>query len=138
MRLRKSGMARLRRFRHETGVEATQKRRRKPVSQIVLSEDTFRVCDGGGIGQRGSRSQRGFLASRNIGNGERNFCGASCGNSEAAAFDGGKMAAHGVHRVDGSATGDQRAMHRLNILKSHVRIERKFKQGGATAGKKKE
>jgi hypothetical protein len=131
-------MARLRRFRHETGVEPTQKSRRKPVSQIVLSEDTLRVRDSGGIGQRGSRSERGFLSCRNIGNGERNFCGASRGNGEAAALDGGKMAAHGVHRVDGSTTGDKRAMHRLNVLKSHVRIERKFKQRGATAGKKKE
>src|ERR1700741_746757 len=138
MRLRKSGMARLRRFRHETGVEPTQKRWRKPLLQIVLSEDTFRVCDRGGIGQRGSRRERSFLSSRNIGNGERNFWGPPCGNSEAAAFDGRKMAAHGVHRGDGSPTGDKRAMNRLNVLESHVRIERKYKQRGATAGKKKE
>ena len=91
---------------HEAGIEPPPKSRGKLFSELVLGEDSFDVCNGCGIGERRTRSERGFFPNRHIGYGEGDFCGGASSHSKTATFDGGKMPAHGVHRVDRGATSD--------------------------------
>src|SRR5215469_1203231 len=131
MSVGKYGIAGLRRFGHETGVEPALQGRGEPPSQFVLREDALNICNGRGVGEGWTRGECRFFSIRNIGDSESDFRGRARSNRQAATLDGGKVTSHGVHRVDRSATSNQGTLNRSHVVESHFPAQGKLEQRGA-------
>lgn len=102
--------------------------------EMVSADDAADVGDGGWIGKGGAGGESGFLAVRNVGDGDCEFGGICGGDGEASTFDGRSVFADGVDFVDGRAAGNEELIEVTGVVEGLVWIERRFHQGGAAAG----